>query len=111
MSGIQWGNPKITVEKVPDPQMSSALWQNPKITVKQVSDPQMSGSSWEKYPKKNTQKKPEKRVSERKTGVIISVSGNEKIIIKSDGKEYRMTSKKAVIMILFQITIPKKEIE
>ena len=39
MSGIQWGNPKITVEEIPDPQMSSVLWQNPKITVKQVSAP------------------------------------------------------------------------
>lgn len=95
MSGIQWGNPKITVEEIPDPQMSSVLWQNPKITVKQVSAPQMSGSSWEKYPKKNIQKRPKKQVSEKKTGVIISVSGNEKILIESDGKEYRMTSKKS----------------
>lgn len=95
MANIQWGNPKITVEEIPDPQMSSVLWQNPKITVKQVSDPRMSGSSWEKYPKKNIQKRPKKQVSEKKTGVIISVSGNEKILIESDGKEYRMTSKKS----------------
>ena len=62
MANIQWGNPKITVEEIPDPQMSSVLWQNPKITVKQVSDPRMSGSSWEKYPKKNIQKRPKKHV-------------------------------------------------
>lgn len=37
MVGIQWGNPKITVEKVPDPQMSSEQQKKTGMTDKQVS--------------------------------------------------------------------------
>ena len=65
MAGIEWGTPKVTIEKVTDPKMSDSMWGKPKI--------------------KSKKKEP------FDSGVIIDLDvENEKGVIKSRGKEYRI---------------------
>lgn len=82
MSGIPWGNPKITVEKIPAPKISDSMWGNPKITVEDIPDIPMAVTQ------KRNVRKPKRPFD---TGIIIDLNvENEKGVIKSGGKEYQI---------------------